>query len=107
MIEIQELRKLLDLARTELAGRAMHDEGTCDAECEFHRLLRDIKDALAEPVVDCAECAAWHEVIVSPTQGPPKCEHGVEYGGMGVSLCPRCDQKALILASNETPTAKA
>lgn len=37
----------------------------------------------------------------------PKCEHGVEYGGMGVGCCLQCDNKALVLASDEPPKAKA
>ena len=88
MSEVEKLRALLAEAYAAL-DEADRKTG------EYAELSERMAAALAEPVGDTQE------------SNTPKCEHGVEYGGMGVGCCPRCDQKALILASNETPTAKA
>ena len=90
MTELEKLRALLAEAR-----EAMDCEECGEYVDGDERLRERIDAALAETVPVLSECST------------PKCEHGVEYGGMGVGLCPRCDQKALVLASDETPTVKA
>jgi len=102
MTEVERLRALLVEAWEALHceddgdGVTSHRCGRCDEFVDRNDKVRDrIKAALAEPLEDTQE------------SNTPKCEHGVEYGGMGVGCCPRCDQKALILASTETPKVKA
>lgn len=100
MTENEKLRALLAEAREVVQGvlRAANSTPYAQWSRDQHQaeIVRDAIDAaLAEPLEDTQE------------SNTPKCEHGVEYGGIGVGCCPRCDQKALILASTETPKVKA
>lgn len=62
--------------------------------------VRDRIDAAVESLASLAES-------MNAEYSLPKCEHGVEYGGMGVGCCLQCDNKALVSASNEPPKAQA
>jgi hypothetical protein len=128
MTEIEKLRALLTEAREALTCSDCSDDVTmhrcvrCDEFVDRNHEVRDRIDAvLAEPPTTWGEDAISHAALLEweldevraevdrlKSQAlSPKCEHGVDYGGMGVGCCPRCDQKALILASTETPKVKA
>ena len=95
--------ELLDLLR-EIATHHQHN-GACTTDGYNppfdgdHCLRCRIEDAIASLTLLTEAMGTEYSL--------PKCEHGIEYGGIGVGCCLQCDNKALVLASNEPPKAKA
>jgi hypothetical protein len=87
-----------------VAARDAARQEVAEVMADYLDLGAKLADALRERDEARAELARRDRL---GQEYDPKCEHGVAYGGIGIGCCPRCDNKALILASNPEPTTKA